>query len=378
MSTLYPTRFPAKFLDGLTSGIPDPGIAWIDGCDLHFVADAGPTKSWSVPDVIEVTKVATEVHLELAPQTEDSPTAKLVVLHQDFLRDVDAAQERFGSSGRASIQRTRRRWGLGAWIAIAAVVVPLAYVTYTVAIPKLHVFISVEKEAALGDYVFEAVSDDWDLVVDAEFERVVKGMVQELQAPDSPYDIRVTLIKDELINAMALPGGRIMVYTGLITSAPSADALAGVLAHEVAHVEERHGLKHVMRAIGMLQFAGAAVGGGIDGFEAAETIVELSSGALILKNSRRHEHDADRVGVERLIAAGRSPRGLIEFFETIETEMPKMPDMLQWASTHPLSSERIERVEDLIIEAEGSGGLQHVEKPWMTPEEWSAFQDLFQ
>ncbi|QDV07946.1 TPR repeat-containing protein YfgC precursor [Planctomycetes bacterium Poly30] len=386
--SLEPMERMGRLLDGLRAVPVATGRVRIDGAELQLLAADGERRSWPIHGVIDVQRIGTEVHLELPPLGSASgtnpPTAKLIVEGRGFLEAVEEAQARFGSSGRATVQRARRRLGLAGWVLIAALVVPLAYLAYTIAVPSLHVLISPEKEAALGEHVFEAASEEWKILQSEAFERVVQPMVEELQGPNSPYDFRVTLIDDDLINAMALPGGRIMVFKGLITAAPSADALAGVLAHEMAHVEERHGLKHILRSLGTVHFAFAAVGGGIDGFEAAETIVELSSGLLILKHSRHHEREADRVAVRRLVEAGRRPSGLVEFFEVLEEEMGGGESNLQWMSTHPLTKERIADVEALIEEAmqsrdpDADAQDRDRDQPWMSEAEWIDFQRLFQ
>ena len=119
-----------------------------------------------------------------------------------------------------------------------------------------------------------------------------------------------------------------------------------------------------------MRFATSAVGGGLDGFEAAEAIVELSSGAWILKNSRDQERHADTRAVQKLQRAGRSVQGLMEFFSAIQEELGDIPESIQWISTHPLHAERIQRVESLTLD-ENPG------HPWMSPEEWEAFRGRF-
>ena len=174
--------------------------------------------------------------------------------------------------------------------------------------------------------------------------------------------MRVTLVDEDVPNAFALPGGRVIVFAGLLETCPDADALAGVLAHEIAHVEERHGLKHLFRTLGVLYFATGFVGGGIEELATVETIAELSSGLLILRHSREHEREADRLAIEKLAAAGRSATGLIEFLHTFESSLE---EYTTWISTHPSSGERIERLTRL------AGDVRAEPRPWLDEAQWN-------
>lgn len=358
--------FRARLLDGF-SAVPQEGRVRLEGTELRFFADDGLERGWPVTGVRSVQRVASEVHLVLPGLDVRAPEQRLEVLDRAFEDVIDGAQRHLGGSAFVGAQRAGRRIGLVGWVLIALVAVPSAYFAYAVAFPRLHVLVSYEKEAALGELVYDKVSSRWVPMEDPEFERVIGRMVEELREPGTPFDLRVSLVDVDELNAFALPGGRIFVFRGLLAAAPSADALAGVLAHEIGHVEERHGLKHTMRSIGLLQFAAGAVGGGIDGLEMAETIVELSSGLLILEHSRDHEREADRIAVSKLRRAGRNARGLVEFFEVVRDEGGDLPASMGWISTHPISSERIEGIEGL---AAGQSG----QRPWMPPGEWATFQ----
>ncbi len=366
--------YPAIYLDG--SGGPVEGSVRLDLDELHFKEEDGPTRTWKLGDLLGSRDVAGETHLELPPEADGGPRTKLVVARTasgpGFGAALDASISRVGGGSTMRARRTGRRLGLGSWFIIAAVVVAVGYFAYSALAPKLHVFVPPEREAQLGEIVFDAVSDDWTQQNAPLFAAFADKVMGELRDPESPYDIRVMLVENEDLNAMALPGGRVIVYSGLVAESPSPNALAGVLAHELCHVERRHSLKHLLRAIGILQFAGAAVGGGTEGFEIAETFLEASSGLLVLKHSRLAETDADTLAVEKLKKAGRNAAGLIEFFELVEEKYGDLPGTLGWLSTHPLTEDRIKRVRKLAGPAQG--GAMIATKPWMTDEEWAALQ----
>jgi len=358
--------FPARLLDG-RSAVPQRGRLSLDHSELRFAAEAGGAHTWSMREVRSVQRVANEVHLILPGADPQDPEQRLSVLDRAFEDVIDAAQKRFGASARVGVQRVARRIGVLGWAVIALVAVPLSYAVYAIALPHLHVLVSHERAAALGELVHEAMGSTWATIEDTPFELVAGRMVEELREPDLPFDLRVGLVDLDEPNAVALPGGRILVCRGLLRLAPSPDALAGVLAHEIAHVEERHGLQHILRSIGLIQFAANAVGGGIDGLETAETIVEFSSGLLILKHSRDHEREADRVALSKLHRTGRSARGLMEFLELCRAENGDLPESMGWIRTHPLGTERIESLERAVA-------AETDPRPWMSAGEWATFQ----
>jgi predicted Zn-dependent protease len=124
----------------------------------------------------------------------------------------------------------------------------------------------------------------------------------------------------------------------------------------------------LIRTLGLIAFASGAVGGSFDGFEAAETAVELSSGLLALKHSRTHERQADAIAVAKLRAAGRSAAGLADFFAALQGRAGMdMPDGLAWLSTHPLTSERLATLTALAADAPPG-------EPWIDDADWQALR----
>lgn len=139
------------------------------------------------------------------------------------------------------------------------------------------------------------------------------------------------------INAFAAPGGVVVVFRGLIQAAETPEELAGVIAHEVAHVELRHSLRAGVKGMGLRALLSLALG------EVAGGVLERAAAELTeLRFSRDAEREADAEGVRRLAAAGLDPQGMIGFFERLEKqEGTTMPALL---STHPATAERLERL----------------------------------
>ncbi len=158
----------------------------------------------------------------------------------------------------------------------------------------------------------------------------------------SRYQYRWLLVQSDEVNAFAAPGGVVVVYSGLIKQTGRAEELAGVLAHEVAHVELRHSLHGLIKKAGfgillsfvMGDWSGTAIGGSI------ATLTEM-------KFSRDAETDADEEGLRRLVAAQISPQGMPEFFGKLAKKEGGGPD-LSMLSTHPASTDRMKRLQEEI------------------------------
>ncbi|MBS4096181.1 MAG: M48 family metallopeptidase [Sulfuricella sp.] len=156
----------------------------------------------------------------------------------------------------------------------------------------------------------------------------------------SPHHYRWFVAHSPEINAFAAPGGVVVVNTGLLRATDSAEELAGVLAHEIAHVELRHGLKAVFKNLGLRALLSLALGD-YSGTLAGEATASLTE----MKFSRDAENQADHAGLQRLAQAGIDPRAMPRFFTKLagkEGATAKLPALF---STHPLSDERRARLE---------------------------------
>lgn len=174
---------------------------------------------------------------------------------------------------------------------------------------------------------------------------VADAIVRELEQPYASQDWEVVVFESDQINAFAMPGGRIGVYTGIFKVAENPDQLAAVIGHEVAHVTQRHALERVNREmttqVGVIG-ANAALGGG------RATGDLLSMGAklgLSLPYGRGQESEADTVGLKYMAAAGFNPAQSIDLWKNMEKKDKLGPP--QFLSTHPSSDSRIR---DLITQ----------------------------
>jgi beta-barrel assembly-enhancing protease len=175
----------------------------------------------------------------------------------------------------------------------------------------------------------------------------------------NPQDLQVEVAKIDMINAVALPGGKVILFDGLVKQARSPDEVAGVLAHEIGHVREKHVMQALLRQMGL-----AVVLGGIDGNSGA-----LVNNMLAMSYSRESEAEADAHSMKALGRAAISPVATASFFERLSqmdgsaNQREKGSGITGYMSSHPLSRERKKAFEKSIIKGKNY-------KPALTSAEW--------
>jgi Zn-dependent protease with chaperone function len=182
----------------------------------------------------------------------------------------------------------------------------------------------------------------------------VRRMLAPLVA-QAPAELRAQLafevhvVRHDMVNAFALPGGVLVVTTGLLEKAPSAEAVTGVLAHEVAHVLGRHSLRSLLKQVGLWGLLAAALG---DAGSATGLLLEQAAALTQLSFSRDMELEADREGLALLRRAGLDAGGLRAFLASLREEEQRQGDAVPaFLRTHPLTEERIALLERLAAEA---------------------------
>lgn len=213
-------------------------------------------------------------------------------------------------------------------------------------------FYSLEKEIALGKQVAQEVERQARIVDDPIISEYVNRVGQNLvRNSDVKVPVTIKVLDSEDVNAMALPGGFFYVNSGLIMKAESESELAGVMAHEIAHIAARHGTKQATRgqlvnlATIPLIFMGGWTGYGIR--QATSIVVPIG----FLSFSRGFEAEADLLGLQYLYKAGYDPTAFVDFFEKIQSDEKKKPGtMAKVFSSHPLTDDRIKTAQKNIQE----------------------------
>ena len=210
------------------------------------------------------------------------------------------------------------------------------------------------EEARLGRSIMRAIRREGDIIDDPEVTEYIQSIGHRLaaHANDGDYEFYFFVVDDPSINAFALPGGYIGVHTGLIEATRNENELAGVLAHEIAHVTKRHiaravhanqraGLLNLATMLGAILAAAAADAGG-EGVQAAVMTGQALSVQNRIDFTRANEYEADRFGVQIMAAAGYDPNGMADFFAVMSREAgPSAARVPEFLRTHPVTSNRI-------------------------------------
>jgi beta-barrel assembly-enhancing protease len=225
------------------------------------------------------------------------------------------------------------------------------------------VLISDEQESQLGLQVKQQLEQQQHVkyLTDGQVVSYVKSITDRilpLAEKDRPgVKWQVQVIDDpKTVNAFATPGGFLYVYSGLLLAADDDAEIAGVLSHEAGHVVARHSARQMVDAVGLQAVAAVALG------KSPGVASQLAAGVLgqgaMLANSRGDETEADEYGAKYTSAAGYDPHGLITFFQKLQQQEGKSPQVMKFLSDHPATPDRITHLTQYISEHHltGSGG----------------------
>lgn len=203
-------------------------------------------------------------------------------------------------------------------------------------------------EEKLGRAVVHKLVDDKAPPVSPQTVAAVERIVGTLMPPGrSKYTYRVKVTKNDDVNAFAAPGGYIVVNTGLLEKTRNAEELAGVLAHEIQHVEKRHTTRGLLRQLSLQLLISALTG---DTGQLGQVLG--AAGTLgTLGYQRGDEAEADREGMALMQQARLDPKGMVGVFELLAREGNDMPRGLEYLSSHPATGERMAEMKRLAAKA---------------------------
>lgn len=221
-------------------------------------------------------------------------------------------------------------------------------------------FVPTSVESTVGAQMIEELGKETEFCQDPEGLAALDDLVESLsEQTDGTYEFRVYVADQEVLNAFAAPGGHIVLYRSIIDEAETPEEVAGVLAHEMAHITEGHPARGMVESMGY-------------GFFQLFTPGEENIGADLVKSavtnhySREDELEADRSGVDILNAAQLDSQGLLAFFDRLSDQGQEIPGALEFLSTHPSGETRKEALAEHVVEG----------KPALTPQQWSALGNV--
>jgi len=263
--------------------------------------------------------------------------------------DIDAVlkhappslQQQFGLWQQRGRNR-RQVWGWLAGLTVLAVTLTLAaWLGYPALTGWLAQQVPIPVEQQLGRAALAQLRSEGGLIESGPVQQQVQTIGQRL-TKGSPYHYRWIVKQDPTVNAFAMPGGIIVVHTGLLARTDNPDELAAVLAHEVQHVEQRHTLKKMMGSLGLAAVVLVVVG---DVSSVAATIAHQVGSNYF---SRDLEEEADRRGLQALLRANIAPDGMLSFFQKLAQNQQGAGTLPAWLSSHPATTDRIARLRALI------------------------------
>lgn len=299
----YSQRVPLTRLTLRQIGFGEPGVefAWVDGAD-HYAAH--------VLDATAARELLSSAPLTQLPQTQ-------------ALR----ARQRKHRGGRML------GWSLlGLFVALPLLLILLFFMQADRIAAWVADQIPVAEEARLGREAFDSMKSQLKLIDSGAAYDAVQSLGKRIST-GSKYTYEFHVAEDDTLNAFALPGGIVVVHTGLIKATKTPEELAGVLAHEVQHVEQRHSVENMVKQLG-LRAVWLLFTGDIGGSMAGQAALELTT----LSFSRDAEREADDRGFDLLVQQGIDPDGMAAFFKTMSEQAADAP--AAFLSTHPLSADR--------------------------------------
>ncbi|MDE0793727.1 MAG: M48 family metallopeptidase, partial [SAR324 cluster bacterium] len=228
-------------------------------------------------------------------------------------------------------------------------------------------FIPLSIEQQLGKYVIDEIFPNRVICETAAGRQALEKLLTRLAPADSDYEFQLEIIDSDWVNALAFPGGKILIFSGLLRKSHSAEALSGVLAHEMQHVLERHGTENLLSQTALSGLFKLLVG---EANALTETIFQGVKTLSLLKYTRELETEADALALQLLIQAKVDSDEMLAMFRVLQKQSPSLPESF---STHPDMSSRLKRLETLIAQ-----NLEYVSEPILSESSWKSLQNICQ
>lgn len=266
----------------------------------------------------------------------------LTVPDASVLDELAAVSSRFRRVRKGSVSTASLvRWGVGAVGAVTALILALPHAA-ALATP----LVPYSFEERFGGTVVEALVSSRTVCAepgtDHPLQELARRLGQDLDGPGA--GVKVRIVEGGPANAFAAPGGEVVFFEELIREAESSREVAGVLAHEMGHVVERHSMQHILRNTALSMVVSSVIG------DVSAPAARAVDALATLSYSRSAEEEADDLAVEYLAARGYDSRGLVEFFERLAQDRSELEEGMNLLSTHPAPSARVERLRHRVSE----------------------------
>ncbi|MEM1382123.1 MAG: M48 family metallopeptidase [Pseudomonadota bacterium] len=362
-------RAPARYFDGQTAYPKEAEVAFGERSLVIFGAFQEPIDHWPLGSLRTIPGGSGEA-IQLTPH--EGSEARLILADERMIRalrlvcpDLNKRKRNRGALGKAMI------WAAGALGSVALIVfvlVPALSVQLAEAIP-------LEQEQSLGDAVAKQLTALMTLTGEGrpvfcgapDGAAALAKMTDRLTGKlESPYPLRVEVLDHPLVNAVALPGGRVILFRGLIENANAPEEVAGVLAHEIGHVINRDPMREALRAAGTAGILGLLLGDVVGG----TAILAASEAVMNAQYRQDAEEKADRFATKLLADAGLPSTPLASFFRSMIERHGDVKGFMKYISSHPQLAERARKAE-----AEDIIGARRFE-PVLSDRGWVSLREI--
>ena len=365
MNTAETTVSSARYLDGQVAQEQQVTLTLAaEGMTIHA---ADGDISWPRSEIELVDHLDRGARVRFSHEGE--PNARVVVLGREAVERCHTCWPEIFSNRRGGLRRDLKRLAIG--VAGLAVAGAMAVAALPIVISVLAALVPASTEKRIGDEAVAAltrlvpelskrcVEPDGLTVIERLVENVTDGL-------DLDMPLRVRVVPHALVNAMAFPGGQVLIFRGLIDEARSGAEVAGVLAHEIGHVHHRHGMKRLIRD-GAIDAVTSVFSPGTTGSISGSLASQIASRSY----GRDAEREADDFAVERLNSLGYSAAGIVDFFERAQArqaESEESPALIRFLQSHPGPEDRIAAIRS------GSTGTG----PVLDQKDWQALRKVCQ
>lgn len=217
--------------------------------------------------------------------------------------------------------------------------------------------VSTQQELEMGAQYAAEINRQLPIVRDGSANSYINQLGDQIaRTGQRGFNYTFYIVNSDQVNAFAVPGGHVYVNRGLIERTRNLSELAGVLAHEIGHVEHRHGaeqMERMQRANLGVNLAFILLGrqpGPVEG-----TLVNAAGTAYFARHSREAEYEADASAIPMLLAARINPNGLVTMFQLLISQQQRQPSTVEgWFSTHPTTQDRVQNTQRMIAQVPAS------------------------
>jgi len=222
-------------------------------------------------------------------------------------------------------------------------------------------------EETLGDIIWDEIKSTEEIIINDTITKTINKLVKPLCVENGieQDSLKIHVLKNDEINAFALPGNHLVVYTGLIEASKNESALIGVLGHEIAHIENKHVMKKLSKEIGLSVLLSLTGGSG-----SAQVMKDIFHNLSSSAYDRSLEREADLTSVEYMLNADVNPASFADFLYEMSFDINSLSTALSWVSSHPEAEERAKYVLEYIK------GKKRSYKTILPETEWNDFKRI--